>query len=115
MTGAKVDPLSGAVWAAAFPEAEEEDAQRLGWASTLDELDGRSFAMALRGDTLFVDSARLHAAVRLQDVAYVQLKEAWPPEATVLIVVGSIGRWPALRGYASLSTLRRLLLPGDCA
>ena len=101
-TGANVDPPSGAVWAVAFPEGEDSDAQRLGWASTLDELEGRSFAMALRGGTLLVDTARLRAAVRLQDLAYVQLKEAWPPEATVLIVVGSIAL-AGLIGYASLA------------
>ena len=112
MTGGTVDPLSGAVWAAAFPEGEEQDAQRRGWASTLDELEGRSFAMTLRGDTLLVDTARMHAAVRLQDVAYVQLKEAWPPEATVLIVVGSMAAAGGRRGHLRVR-MRRLLVHGD--
>ncbi|MEJ7729838.1 MAG: hypothetical protein WKG00_11520 [Polyangiaceae bacterium] len=112
MTGGNVDPLFGAVRAVAFPEAEENDAQRRGWASTLDELEGRSFAMALRGDTLFIDTARLRAAVRLQDVAYVQLKEAWPPEATVLIVVGSIAV-AGLIGYASLASCGGCFFAGE--
>jgi hypothetical protein len=112
MTGTNVDPLSGAVWAAAFPEDEEDNARRMGWASTLDELEGRSFTMALRGDTLLVDTARVRTAVRLQDVAYLQLKEAWPPEATVLIVVGSIAV-AGLIGYASLASCGGCLFAGE--
>ena len=70
-------------------------ANQLGW-SSLESLDKPPMGLALRADTLVVESGGVWSTVRLQDVKYVEVKES-NPGGTALIVLGSV----ALVGVAA--------------
>ena len=72
--------------AVAIPDDAVGEASQQGW-STLGEMEGNSFGMVLRGNTMVIEGDGVWATVRLEDVAYVELNEPnWAGTAALVIL-----------------------------
>jgi hypothetical protein len=83
------DPRLGPSRAVAMPDDVAGEASRQGW-SKLREMEGSSFGMELRGNTMVIRGDGVWATVRLEDVAYVELNEPNWAGTTMLVILPTI-------------------------